>query len=97
MNFNKTITIFKPKSIKDDFGGRTVDYVEDKTIKANAAPSEEKFIAADGSIKIYSLLKVFSKEKIDLKDFRVKYEDVFYKLISKTDYSKVVMYKMEKL
>lgn len=97
MNFNKEVTILKPTRKDDGYGGNVITYTDYKTIKANTAPAEEKVIATDGSLKIYSLLKIFTKDLIDIKDFRIKYNDVLYKHVSTTDYSKVILYKMEKL
>lgn len=97
MNYKHEITVLKPIAIDDGYGGETVEYAAYTTIEANTAPYEEKVVTADGSIKIYSLLKVFTRYSIELEDFRIIYEGLTYKLVSKTDYTKVILYKMERV
>lgn len=95
MNFNTNIDVYSKRYIQDGYGGGEYKYTFHSTIKAALAPISTELILAGGRDINYQAIKVFTKTKIDVDDFVIKYNENTYKKVSFTDYGKVVLYAME--
>jgi head-tail adaptor len=95
MNFNNNIDVYSNISTSDGYGGVTNEYIKHSTIKAALAPITIENIISGGREINHQVIKLFTKNKIDLQDFAINYKDVTYKYMTFTDYGKVMLYIME--
>lgn len=95
MNFNKNIDIYQTKFEQDGYGGGYYKKQLHSTIKAAIAPIKTDLITAGDRDINYQSIKVFTKDKINLENFFIKYNDNFFKQMSFINYGKVSLYVME--
>lgn len=95
MNFNKNVDIYESQLEPDGYGGGHYNKQFHSTIKAAIAPIKTDLIIAGDRDINYQAMKVFTKDKVNMDNFFIKYNDNFFKEVSFIDYGKVMLYVVE--